>query len=126
MTIVMSMHWPEITQDHYNRVLKEVRWEKDHPKGALFHVAWFAPDGFRVTDVWRSAEDFQRFSEQRLTPVTTQMGLKTQPNVQIGPSEGLNAFGEEEDQATGFKGAQHQGAEANSFDATQSCALRSP
>lgn len=48
--------------------------------------AWFAPDGFRVTDVWRSAEDFQRFSEQRLTLVMSKMDLKTQPNVQIGPA----------------------------------------
>ena len=86
MPVVMSMHWPEITEDHYNRALKGVRWETDLPKGALFHVAWFAADGFRVTDVWRSAEDFQRFSEQRLTPVMSTMDLKTQPNVQIGPA----------------------------------------
>jgi hypothetical protein len=86
MAVVMSMHWPEITKDHYDRTLKGVRWETEHPKGALFHVAWFAPDGFRVTDVWRSAEDFQRFSEQRLTPVTSTLDLRTQPNVQFGPA----------------------------------------
>ena len=86
MAVVMSMHWPEITKDHYDRALKGVRWEEEHPKGALFHVAWFAPDGFRVADVWRSAEDFQRFSEQRLTPVMSTMDLKTQPHVQIGPA----------------------------------------
>ncbi len=86
MVVVMSMHWPEITKDHYNRALKGVRWEQEHPTGALFHVAWFAPDGFRVMDVWRSAQHFQRFSEQRLTPVMSKMDLKTQPNVQIGPA----------------------------------------
>ena len=86
MAVVMSMHWPEITKDHYDRALKGVRWEEEHPIGALFHVAWFAPDGFRVTDVWRSAEHFQRFSEERLTPVMSKMDLKTQPNVQIGPT----------------------------------------
>ena len=86
MAVVMSMHWPEITKDHYNRALKGVRWEQEPPKGALSHVAWFAPDGFRVIDVWRSAEAFQRFSEQRLTPVMATMDLKTQPTVQIGPA----------------------------------------
>ena len=89
MAVVMSMHWPEITKDHYDRALKGVRWEEEHPKGALFHVAWFAPDGFRVTDVWRSAKDFQQFNEQRLTPVMSTMDLKTQPNVQIGPTHRL-------------------------------------
>src|SRR5262245_14842339 len=86
MAVVMSMHWPEITKEHYNRALKGVRWEKDFPKGALFHVAWFAPDGFRVIDVWKSPELFQKFNEQRLAPVMSQMDLKTQPDVQFGPA----------------------------------------
>jgi hypothetical protein len=85
MPVVMSMHWPEVTKDHYNRALKGVRWEQDLPKGALFHVAWFAADGFRVTDVWQSAKLFQRFSTERLAPVFATLGLTTQPNVQIGP-----------------------------------------
>ena len=36
MAVVMSMHWPEITKDHYERALKGVRWEQNRPKGALF------------------------------------------------------------------------------------------
>lgn len=58
MPVVVSMHWPEITKDHDDRALKGVRWETDHPVGALFHVAWFAPDGFRVADVWRPPKTF--------------------------------------------------------------------
>jgi hypothetical protein len=85
MAVVMSMHWPEITKEHYDRALKGVRWEQEFPKGALFHVAWFAPDGFRVIDVWRSVEQFQRFNEQRLAPVMSAMDLKSEPSVQFGP-----------------------------------------
>src|ERR1051326_3708879 len=80
MAVVMSMHWPEVTPDQYQRALKGVRWEQDFPKGARFHVAWFAPDGFRVIDVWDSEALFQRFSEQRLMPVIATLGLTTQPN----------------------------------------------
>jgi len=85
MPVVMSMHWPEITKDHYNRALKGVRWEQDVPKGARFHVAWFAADGFRVIDIWDSEARFQQFSEKRLTPVLATLGLQTQPTVVFGP-----------------------------------------
>ena len=84
MAVVMSMHWPEITVDHYQRALKGVRWEQEFPKGARFHVAWFAPDGFRAIDVWDSEARFQQFSEQRLMPVVATLGLTTQPTVVFG------------------------------------------
>ena len=85
MAVVMSMHWPEITMDHYQRALEGVRWEQDVPNGARFHVAWFAPDGFRVIDVWESEAEFQQFSEERLMPVVATLGLTTPPNVVFGP-----------------------------------------
>jgi hypothetical protein len=109
MAVVMSMYWPEITKDHYDRALKGARWEEEHPKGALFHVAWFAPDGFRVTDVWRSAEDFQRFSEQRLTPAMSTMDLKTQPHVEIGPAHRMFNPGVPLKAARKAKASRHSG-----------------
>ena len=85
MPVVMSMHWPEITTDHYERALKGVRWEQEVPKGARFHVAWFAPDGFRAIDVWESEARFNKFSEARLMPVLATLGLQTQPDVTFSP-----------------------------------------
>jgi len=89
MPVVMSMHWPEFTKEQYERALKGVRWEQETPKGAMFHVVWFTDDGFHVTDVWRSPEDFQRFSEQRLNPVLATLGVQTQPAVAFGPMHRL-------------------------------------
>jgi hypothetical protein len=66
--------------------LKGVRWEQDIPKGARFHVAWFAPDGFRVIDIWESEARFNTFAEQRLMPVIATLGLQTQPAVVFGPA----------------------------------------
>jgi hypothetical protein len=83
MPIVMQMHWPEVSKDQYEEARKMVHWEHDKPKGAKYHVAWFAKDGFRVLDVWDSAPDFNAFLENRLLPAVQKIGIKGQPKVDI-------------------------------------------
>jgi hypothetical protein len=38
--------------------------------------------GIRVVDVWQSAEQFQRFADDRIGPVTQEFGMKP-PEVQM-------------------------------------------
>jgi hypothetical protein len=79
----MNMKWPGVTQDQYDQALNLVRWETDTPAGAKFHVASFNDSGLRVTDVWDSAEDFDRFVEERLMPGVQQLGIAGEPSVEI-------------------------------------------
>ena len=83
MATVMMMHWPEVTNEQYEQARSEVRWETDTPKGAKFHVSWFADDGLHVLDLWDSPQDFQSFVDTRLGPATQRIGIKGQPNVQL-------------------------------------------
>lgn len=85
MPVVMSMHWPEATLEQYEQVRKDVQWEKNVPEGAIFHVAFMADDGFRVIDLWNSAEDFQRFNDTRLAPAIQKVGIQGQPTVTFSP-----------------------------------------
>jgi hypothetical protein len=79
----MQMKWPEITPEEYDRAREAVDWEGDVPAGAIFHVSWFE-DGLRVIDVWESAEDFNRFANDRLMPKLQELGIgSTQPDVQF-------------------------------------------
>ena len=91
MATIMMMHWPEVTKALYETVRKEVNWEGNVPDGAKFHVAWFGGDGFHVMDLWDSPQQFQRFVETRLTPVTQKVGLKTQPKVELAESHAIFA-----------------------------------
>jgi len=84
MAITMTMRWPGVTKEQYLAALKEIDWENDIPKGARFHVASFGDDGFRVTDIWETAEDFQNFVNSRLIPGTQKVGIQGQPEVVIG------------------------------------------
>ena len=83
MPTVMQMHWPEITKAQYEEARKVVNWEGNHPRGAKYHVAWFAKDGFHVIDVWESAADFNAFAETRLMPAVQKIGIKGQPRIEL-------------------------------------------
>ena len=91
MPIVMQMSWPEVTKEQYEAVRKDVNWEGKQPRGAKFHVAYFAKDGFHVTDVWDSAQDFNAFVETRLMPGVAKTGIKSQPKVEISETHAIFA-----------------------------------
>lgn len=91
MAIVMQMHWPEVSNAQYEETRRLVNWEGDTPRGAKFHVAWFASDGFRVLDLWDSREDFERFVQERLTPGVQQAGIQGQPNVTFADAHAIFA-----------------------------------
>jgi hypothetical protein len=91
MPTVMVMHWAEATKDQYDAARKQVNWEGNVPAGAKYHVCWFADDGLHVLDVWNSAEEFQRFMEQRLQPAIQRIGIKGQPKVELRPTHAIFA-----------------------------------
>jgi hypothetical protein len=68
MQTVMLMRWGGVTPEQYEDARSRVDWENDVPDGAVLHVAGFDGDDLRVTDVWETAEQFQRFVEERLMP----------------------------------------------------------
>ena len=91
MATVMSMHWPEVSKDEYEKARKEVNWEGNTPNGAKFHVAWFGSDGLRVLDLWESQQDFQHFVERRLMPAVQKLGIKGQPKVEFAEAHAIFA-----------------------------------
>ena len=91
MATVMLMHWPELSEAQYEQARHEIKWERDAPQGAKFHVAWFGADGFHVLDLWESREDFERFMEQRAMPVLQKIGTQGQPKVQFAQAHAVFA-----------------------------------
>lgn len=74
--ILAIIHAPDFTQAHYEALRPIVRWELEHPKGALLHVCAFDEvGGLRVVDVWESAEAMKEFFDTRLQPGMEQVGI---------------------------------------------------
>lgn len=91
MAIIMQMTWPEASQEQYDQLRETVGWERDHPDGGMFHAAAFDDKGAHIFDVWESAEKFQRFNDDRLTPGVQQVGIPGQPDVQIRDAHAIFA-----------------------------------
>jgi hypothetical protein len=83
MPTAMIMRWPGITLDQYEQARERVDWEHDVPPGAIFHVVAQDGDELRVVDVWRTAEDFERFAAERLMPAVRELGIPGEPEVRL-------------------------------------------
>ena len=89
MAIAMRLSWAGITPEQYEEARERVGWERDVPEGAIFHAVLFTDEGAQVGDVWESEELFRRFAEQRLMPVIAEMGIESQPQIQIERLHGI-------------------------------------
>jgi hypothetical protein len=89
MPIVMNMRWDGVTPGQYEVAREQVGWEQHRPEGGLIHIASFTEEGLRVTDVWETAEDFNRFVESRLMPVVQEIGIEGEPDVTITPMHAI-------------------------------------
>jgi hypothetical protein len=81
MAKVMHMRWRGVTPEQYDTLREMVQWEAEPADGGLLHIAGFDDDGIRVTDVWESVEQCQRFLEERLSPATRELGVAGEPEV---------------------------------------------
>jgi hypothetical protein len=102
MAIVMLLHWPEATQELYDKVREQADWEGNRPAGGQLHLVGWADDGMHIVDVWDSAEDFQSFFRSRVMPVIEEAGMTTEPDVKIFDMYGIYApaFGQDRQTAT--------------------------
>jgi hypothetical protein len=83
------MRWRGVTPEQYEEARQVVNWEGDVPDGAVLHVAGFAGDDLRVTDVWESEDLFNRFVQERLMPGVQQIGIQGQPDVEFFPVQSI-------------------------------------
>ena len=89
MAVVMRMEWRGVSAEQYDELREIVNWENDPATGGIFHVAFMDEGGFKVVDVWESAEHFQTFVDERLMPGVAQVGVQGEPKVTITPAHAV-------------------------------------
>lgn len=87
MAVAVILEWTGATLDQYDAVNESMGFAPGAggPPGLLFHWAASSDDGIRITDVWESAEQFQRFVEERIHPATERIGIETEPTMTVVP-----------------------------------------
>ena len=85
MAIGVQITFTGATLAQYDEVVQKMgfRPEGSGPPGALFHWVTKTADGFRVFDVWRSREDFEKFSHEKIGPLTAEVGVPGPPDIQF-------------------------------------------
>lgn len=66
---------------HYDWILDQMQLGGRLPEGALYHAAGDTGHGWRVCDVWETAEAFAHFSETQIAPLVAARGM-TEPRVE--------------------------------------------
>ena len=76
MAVAVLMNFAGGTNAAYDRVLERMGLTDGHtPDHAIYHVAGETEGGFRVVDVWDSAEEFQKFAEEQIAPLSAAEGF---------------------------------------------------
>jgi hypothetical protein len=77
MAIGVEMEFSGGTLAQYDEVIKKMGFHSGGPgaPGGLFHWVTKTDAGIRVIDVWESREQFEKFSAEKIRPITAQVGV---------------------------------------------------
>jgi hypothetical protein len=92
MAVVAIFTGRGITKDDYQSLRDTVGWERQHPKGVIFHAASFDDAGdAHVVDVWASPEELNAFVSDHLMPAMQRLNMAA-PDVTVFPAYNINAY----------------------------------
>jgi hypothetical protein len=82
MAIAVIMDFTEGTLEDYDKVVQRLGLAPGGPgaPGGLFHWVSGTDGGARIVDVWQTREQADAFYQDKLGPVTTELGLP-QPEI---------------------------------------------
>jgi hypothetical protein len=83
MAVVVTLEWPEMTKQLYEKLLEVVDWDLRIAPGVLFHVAWWDGDTMSIVDLWETEADWQRFLDERLAPNFAAAGITRGPDAEV-------------------------------------------
>jgi hypothetical protein len=84
MAVAVILEFDGASLDQYEQVIEKMGFEHEGTggPGGLFHWVTKTDNGIRVTDVWATREDFEKFSEEKIVPISQEVGLP-QPQVEF-------------------------------------------
>ncbi len=73
------------TPEQYDQVIEKMGFKPGGvgAPGSMFHWVASAPEGLRVTDVWASTEQFEKFAQEQIGPFTQEAGIPGPPEITV-------------------------------------------
>jgi hypothetical protein len=77
MAVAVVMEFNDGTLDQYDQVVEKMGLSPGGagPPGALFHWTTVTDGSVRVTDVWETREQFDKFAEEKIGPLSAEVGM---------------------------------------------------
>lgn len=85
MAVAVQLDFKGGTLDQYDEIIKKMGFQPHGPggPGGLFHWVTRTDDGIRVTDVWESRDLFDKFAQEKIGPISQQVGVPAPPEIQF-------------------------------------------
>jgi hypothetical protein len=83
MAVAVVMNFVGGTLDQYDQVIEKMGLKRGGPMpaGGISHWVAATEEGIRVTDVWESREQFDRFAQEQIGPITQEVGIPGPPQM---------------------------------------------
>jgi hypothetical protein len=83
MAVAIELNFRGATLEQYDQVIERMGLTAGGaaPPGALFHWVTKSDDGLRVVDVWETKEQFDRFAQEQIGPLTREVGIEGEPEI---------------------------------------------
>ncbi len=85
MAVAVVMDFEGGTLEQYDEVVQRMGFAREGAgaPGGLFHWVTDTDKGIRITDVWRTREEFDQFASETIGPLTRQVGIPQEPAVSV-------------------------------------------
>ena len=85
MAIGVQLDFKGATLEQYDQLMDRMGFRPGGPgaPGGLFHWVTATDDGLRVTDVWESKETFEKFAQEKIGPITQEVGIPGPPETHM-------------------------------------------
>jgi hypothetical protein len=85
MAIAVQLDFKGATLEQYDQVIRKMGFKPQGSggPGGLFHWVTKTADGIRVVDVWQTREQFEKFSQEKIGPISQEVGFPGAPEVQV-------------------------------------------
>ena len=85
MAVAVQLDFHGTTIEQYDQINERIGLLPGGPASPqeLFHWVTETNDGFRVVDVWESREAFDKFAQEKLSPIYREVGVPEPPDIQF-------------------------------------------
>jgi len=85
MSVAVQLDFKGATLEQYDQIIQKMGFtpQGSGGPGGLFHWVMKTADGLRVTDVWQTKGQFEKFAQEKIGPITQEVGITAPPEVQF-------------------------------------------